>query len=68
MCSRYINEAYLISAMAKWLRDVPTLSDTVSVVFALRDGGFARRDIRDFREAAITAERSRRLAYARVIP
>ena len=68
MCSRYINEDVLVSAMARWLRSVPSLSDKVAVVWALRDGGFAPRDIRDHHLAAITYEATRRLASVRVLP
>lgn len=67
MCSRYVNEAALISAMAKMLKSLPTLEDTAAVIWALRNAGFACRDIRDYRDAAITAEKSRRLVYARIV-
>jgi hypothetical protein len=65
MCSRYINESVLISAMAKWLKDVPCLTDNSAVVWALKKAGFAPRDIRDYRNAAIHAEMCRRLAFDR---
>lgn len=67
MCSRYLHEDALISAMARWLRQLPSLENTKDAVIALRDAGFAPRDIRDFMQPAIVAERSRRLAYARII-
>ena len=65
MCARYLSEDALISAMARWLRSLPSLTDNVAVVISLRDAGFAPRDIRDHREAAITYEMKRRLAFDR---
>lgn len=65
MCNRYLSEDALISAMARWLRSLPTLTDNVAVVISLRDAGFAPRDIRDFRAKAVNYEMTRRLAFDR---
>jgi hypothetical protein len=65
MAGRYINEAVLVSSMARELKCLPTLTDRAAALHTLLGAGFAGRDVRDYVDRAIENERLRRAAFDR---
>ena len=64
MCSRYIAEQEMISAMARSLRRLKSFDIRGLAKLALTIDGFEKREISTFLDIAIATERHRRIVFA----